>query len=108
MTMFALKSCSSLTFHSDELAIDLANITLWETNTQQEVFVKDVVLDFQRTLVTIPDQAFEQVRYGAPPLCQGTTYTVLVPFASEMRRGRFYGYGFHHQPCTPGSESQCW
>ena len=66
MTLLALESCSSLTFHSDELAIDLANITLWESATQQEVFVKDVVLDFQRTLVTIPDQAFEQVRYGAP------------------------------------------
>lgn len=63
MSMLALESCSSLTFHSN----DLANITLWETATQQEVFVKDVVLDFQRTLVTISDQAFKQVRYGAPP-----------------------------------------
>ena len=106
--MLALESCSSLTFHSDELAIDLANMTLWETATQQEMGVKVVALDFQRTLVTIHNQTFQQVRRRAPPLRQGATYTLEAPFASEIRRGEFFGYGFHHQPCTPGSESQCW
>ena len=108
MTLLAVESCSSLTFHSDELAIHLANITLWETASQKDISVQEVVLDFQRTLVTIPGQAFQQVGCGAPPRCQGTTYTLLVPFSSEMRRGRFFGYGFHHQPCTPGAEAQCW
>ena len=108
MTMLALQSCTSLTFHSDELAVDLANMTLWATDTKQEIDVEVVSLDFQRTLVTIHNQTFHQVRRRASPLCQGTTYTVEVSFASEMRRGGYFGYGFHHQPCTPGSQSQCW
>ena len=63
----AVATQPSLTFHTDELAIDLAKvaITRMDTDSQHEPFLpEEIVLDFQRTFVTLilgTDALFQQV-----------------------------------------------
>ena len=118
MELRAVATQPSLTFHSDELAINLANISITRMDSQPLPFLpQEIVLDFQRTFVTLilgADEPFQQVlllsisiQYGVYRH-QGSIYNVMVHFASTKRRGNFFAYGFHHQPCLPGSTMQCW
>ena len=65
MQLRALATQPSLTFHSDELAINLANISITRMDSQPEPFLpQEIVLDFQRTFVTLTlgaDAPFQQV-----------------------------------------------
>ena len=81
MQLQALATQQMLTFHSDELAINLANISLTEMGSQPVPFLpQKIILDFQRTFVTL-------VLPGERPFQQGKTYNVLVEFSSTKRRG---------------------
>ena len=80
MQLQALASQPRLTFHSDELAINLSNISITEMGSQPVPFLpQQIVLDFQRTFVTL-------VLPGESPFQQGKTYNVLVNFSSTKRR----------------------
>ena len=61
----ALATQPSLTFHSDELAVNLANVSITRMDSQPEPFLPEqIVLDFQRTFVTLvlgADAPFQQV-----------------------------------------------
>ena len=65
MHLRALATQPSLTFHSDELAINLANISITRMDSQPEPFLpQKILLDFQRTFVTLTlgaDAPFQQV-----------------------------------------------
>ena len=65
MQLRALATQSSLTFHSDELAINLANISITRMDSQPNPFLpEEIILDFQRTFVTLirgADNLFQQV-----------------------------------------------
>ena len=67
MQLRARATQQSLTFHSDELAINLANISITQMESQPEPFLpQEIVLDFQRTFVTISlgaDAPFQQVSH---------------------------------------------
>ena len=67
MQLRALATQPTLTFHSDELAINLANISITQMESQPEPFLpQEIVLDFQRTFVTISlaaDAPFQQVSH---------------------------------------------
>ena len=81
MQLQAVATQERLTFHSDELAINLANISLTEMGSQPVPFLpQKIILDFQRTFVTL-------VFPGERPFQQGKTYNVLVNFSSTKRRG---------------------
>ena len=70
-----------LTFHSDELALNLANISITETASQSvQITPKQIIVDFQRTFVTLvlPEEF---------PFREGRTYNMLVNFSSTKRRG---------------------
>ena len=72
-----------LTFHSDELALNLANISITEMAlATQSVAItpKQIIVDFQRTFVTLvlPEEF---------PFREGRTYNMLVNFSSTKRRG---------------------
>ena len=119
MQLRALATQPSLTFHSDELAVNLANVSITRMDSQPEPFLPEqIVLDFQRTFVTLilgADTPFQQVllfyymqKQMTDITFKGVIYNVMVHFASSKRRGNFLAYGFHHQPCTPGSAMQCW
>ena len=119
MQLRALATQPSLTFHSDELAVNLANVSITRMDSQPEPFLPEqIVLDFQRTFVTLilgADTPFQQVllfyymqKQMTDIAFKGVIYNVMVHFASSKRRGNFFAYGFHHQPCTPGSAMQCW
>ena len=65
MQLRALATQPSLTFHSDELAVNLANVSITRMDSQPEPFLPEqIVLDFQRTFVTLilgADTPFQQV-----------------------------------------------
>ena len=70
-----------LTFHSDELALNLANISITEMASQSvQITPKQIIVDFQRTFVTLvlPEEFQFQ---------EGRTYNMLVNFSSTKRRG---------------------
>ena len=81
-----------LTFHSDELALNLANISITEMAGQSvqitpkmasqsvQITPKQIIVDFQRTFVTLvlPEEFQFQ---------EGRTYNMLVNFSSTKRRG---------------------
>ena len=81
-----------LTFHSDELALNLANISITEMASQSvqitpkmasqsvRITPKQIIVDFQRTFVTLvlPEEFQFQ---------EGRTYNMLVNFSSTKRRG---------------------
>ena len=81
MQLQALATQQMLTFHSDELAINLVNVSLTEMGSQPEPFLpQQIILDFQRTFVTL-------VLPGERPFQEGKTYNLLVEFSSTKRRG---------------------
>ena len=81
MQLQALATQQMLTFHSDELAINLVNVSLTEMGSQPEPFLpQQIILDFQRTFVTL-------VLPGERPFQAGKTYNLLVEFSSTKRRG---------------------
>ena len=61
----ALATQPSLTFHSDELAINLVNVSITRMDSQPDPFLpEEIILDFQRTFVTLilgADAPFQQV-----------------------------------------------
>ena len=80
MQLQALATQQMLTFHSDELAINLSNISLTEMGSQPVPFLPaQIILDFQRTFVTLvlPEERSFQ---------EGKIYNLLLQFSSTKRR----------------------
>jgi hypothetical protein len=111
MDLLARSTQPALTFHSDELALQLANITLAEALAPTiSIEFEEIVIDFQRTFVTV-------ILPATNPFQEGRAYSLIVPFSSIMERDYFdsdyfdsdyFAYGFYHQPCSPDGAAQCW
>jgi len=90
----------TISFHMEDLDITSLSGTAGSSDTQKEIVFKEVMFDFQTTIVKlVANESF--VAPGALSTDVGFKADELDP---SLRQGR----GLYKVPCTEGSDKYCW